>query len=68
MAPIPPRLPEGTLSLISAADRRYKHINEVQVPKLQNCVGPLTLQQRLADEVREDTALLARQIDVRSMT
>ena len=64
MPPIPSRLPEETLSLISAAERRYNHLNDTEVPNLRRCTGPLSLQQTLADDLRESTALLTRQIEV----
>ncbi|KDR85819.1 hypothetical protein GALMADRAFT_234910 [Galerina marginata CBS 339.88] len=63
MAPIPSRLPEEALSLISSIERRFKHISEVEIPKLQQCIGPLSLQQTMAEEVREDTVALTRQIE-----
>ncbi|KAJ3506716.1 hypothetical protein NLJ89_g6712 [Agrocybe chaxingu] len=63
MPPIPTRLPEETRSRISDAERRYKHLSEVQVPQLRKCTGPLSLQQSLADDLRENTALLAKQIE-----
>jgi protein transport protein SEC20 len=64
MAPIPSRLPEETLSLISAAERRYKHIAEVEIPELRKCIGPLSVQQALAEDVRESTITLTQQIEV----
>jgi len=64
MAPIPVRLPEEAYTLISAAERRFGCLNEVEIPKLRNCTGPLVVQQTLAEELREGTALLARQIEV----
>ncbi|KAF8195110.1 Sec20-domain-containing protein [Pholiota molesta] len=67
MAPIPSRLPEEALSLISAVERRYKHISESSVPELRRFVGPLSLQQQLAEDVREDTLALSRQIETLGM-
>lgn len=64
MAPIPNRLPEETRSLISAAERRYKHIAEVEIPELRKCIGPLSVQQALAEDVRESTITLTQQIEV----
>ena len=64
MAPIPSRLPEETLSLISAAERRYKHIAEAEIPELRNCIGPLSVQQTLAEDVRGDTIALTQQVEV----
>ncbi|KAF4612400.1 hypothetical protein D9613_004295 [Agrocybe pediades] len=67
MAPIPSRLPEEALSLISGIERRLKHISEVEVPQLRECTGPLSVQQALAEDVREDTVALTRQIDSLNM-
>ena len=64
MAPIPSRLPEDVISLLSSAERRYKHISDITIPELRKCSGPLSVQQRLADDVREDTLTLSRQIQV----
>jgi len=64
MAPVPSRLPEETLSLISAAERRYKHIAETEIPELRNCIGPLSVQQALAEDVRGDTIALTQQVEV----
>ncbi|KAF9478090.1 Sec20-domain-containing protein [Pholiota conissans] len=63
MPPIPSRLPEEALSLLSAAERRYKHISEALIPELRRFIGPISLQQQLADGVREDTLALSRQIE-----
>ncbi|KAH9486206.1 Vesicle transport protein SEC20 [Psilocybe cubensis] len=62
MAPIP-KFPEEVESLISAIERRYKHIVDVEVPNLRQCVGPASVQQSLAEDVREDTVALTRQIE-----
>ena len=64
MAPIPVHFPEETYVLISAAERRYRHIHEVEIPMLRDCSGPLAIQQTLAEELRENTLLLARQVEV----
>ena len=66
MAPIPSTLPEDALSLISAAERRYKFLTESELPKLRQCIGPLSLQQTLAEELRMDTVALMRQVEVSS--
>jgi len=67
MPPIPTKLPEEALSIISAIERRLTHISEVEVPKLRECTGPLSVQQTLAEDVREDTVALTRQIEVRCL-
>lgn len=66
MAPIPNTLPEDTLSLVSAAQRRYNYLTESELPKLRQCIGPLSLQQTLAEDLRLDTAALTRQVEVSS--
>ena len=66
MAPIPARLTDEVQSLIASIERRYKYISETSVPELRKCTGPVSLQQRLAEDVREDTVTLARQIEVSS--
>ncbi|PPQ79393.1 hypothetical protein CVT25_002663 [Psilocybe cyanescens] len=63
MPPLPSKLPEEAISLISVIERRYKHISEVEVPNLRQCVGPASVQQSLAEDVREDTVALTRQIE-----
>ncbi len=55
---------EEALSLISSAERRYRHLSEFEVPDLRKCTGPLTVQQTLAEEVRGSTMLLTQQIQV----
>jgi len=57
MAPIPIRLPEEALSLISSAERRYRHLD------LRKCTG-LLAQQTLAEGVRESIMLLTQQMQV----
>lgn len=64
MAPIPSRLPEEAVSLISAAERRYKHITETEIIELRNCIGPLSVQQALAEDVRGNTIALTQQVEV----
>lgn len=66
MAPIPNTLPEDALSLISAAERRYSYLIDSELPKLRQCIGPLSLQQRLAEDLRVDTVALTRQVEVSS--
>ena len=66
MAPIPNTLPEDALSLISAAERRYKFLSDSELPKLRQCIGPLSVQQTLAEDLRVDTITLTRQVEVSS--
>ena len=66
MAPIPNTLPEDALLLISATERRYNYLTESELPKLRQCIGPLSLQQTLAEDLRMDTVALTRQVEVSS--
>ena len=66
MAPIPNTLPEDALFLISAAERRYNYLLDSELPKLRQCIGPLSVQQTLAEDIRVDTIALTRQIEVSS--
>ncbi|KAF8809472.1 Sec20-domain-containing protein [Phlegmacium glaucopus] len=63
MAPILNTLPEDVLSLISAVERRCNYLTESELPKLRQCIGPLSLQQTLAEELRVDTAAVTRQVE-----
>ncbi|KAG6885422.1 hypothetical protein C0993_001938 [Termitomyces sp. T159_Od127] len=63
MTPIPITFTEETLQLISAAKRRQKDLVDFQIPRLQACQGPLSLQQDLAAELREDIQSFARQVE-----
>ncbi|PPR02353.1 hypothetical protein CVT24_011697 [Panaeolus cyanescens] len=63
MPPIAIRLSEDAKSLISGLDRRFRFLSEEQVPKLRECSGPLSVQQALAEDIREDTVSLGRQIE-----
>jgi protein transport protein SEC20 len=61
--PIPNTFPEDALSLISAAERRYNYLTDSELPKLRQCIGPLSLQQTLAEDIRMDTVALTRQVE-----
>ena len=67
MAPIPSTLPEDVLFLISAAERRYNYLTDSELPKLRQCIGPLSVQQTLAEDLRVDTIALTRQVEVSSI-
>jgi protein transport protein SEC20 len=67
MAPLPNTFDEETLQLIAAAQRHEKDLAEFQIPRLRSCRGPLSLQQNLAAELREDIDTFARQIEVCSL-
>ena len=64
MAPIPNTIPEDALFLISAAERRYNYLTDSELPKLRQCIGPLSVQQTLAEDLRVDTIALTRQVEV----
>ena len=65
MPPLPSTYDEETNSLIASVQRRQKDLSEFQIPRLRDCKGPLTVQQNLAAELREDVDTLGRQIQVR---
>jgi protein transport protein SEC20 len=65
MPPLPNTFDEETLDLIAGARRHEKDLAEFQIPRLRSCQGPLSLQQTLAAELREDVDTFARQIEVR---
>ncbi|KAG5644709.1 hypothetical protein DXG03_007932 [Asterophora parasitica] len=62
MPPIP-TFPEDISRLISGAKRRQIDLVEIQVPRLRACKGPLSLQQNLAAELRDDIDSFARQVE-----
>lgn len=64
MPPLPPTFDSETSQLISSTRRRETDLIEVQIPRLRTCLGPLSLQQRLSAELREDIDVLSRQIEV----
>lgn len=63
MPPIPFTFSEDTSRLISAAKRRQADLIEFQIPRLRSCKGPLSLQQNLAAELREDIESFVRQVE-----
>jgi protein transport protein SEC20 len=63
--PLPSNLPSETIQLISSAQRHQAHLFELQIPALRTCKGPLSLQQSLAAELREDIEAFSRQVEVR---
>ncbi|EIW78377.1 Sec20-domain-containing protein [Coniophora puteana RWD-64-598 SS2] len=63
MPPLPIAWSNETSELVGAVQRRLTDINDFQIPRLKDCRGPLSLHQNLATELREDTELLARQIE-----
>ena len=63
MPPIPITLDTETQALVEQIERRQKDITTFQLPRLRDCIGPLSLQQTLAAEVREDIDRLHAQIE-----
>ncbi|KAG6844313.1 hypothetical protein H0H87_007842, partial [Tephrocybe sp. NHM501043] len=58
--------PEGTAAHnkpIPPAKRRQNDLVEFQVPRLRSCQGPLSLQQNLAAELREDIDSFAQHVE-----
>jgi hypothetical protein len=64
MPPLPSTLSEDAAELIQSLQRRQKDLSEYQIPRLRACVGPLSTQQDLATELREDTEVFAQQVEV----
>lgn len=64
MAPIPQTLDIETKDLIDGLYRREKDLAEFQIPRLRDCSGPFSVQQRLAAELREDLDVFGKQIEV----
>ncbi|KAH7910257.1 Sec20-domain-containing protein [Hygrophoropsis aurantiaca] len=63
MPPLPTLLDSEALDLISNIERRQNDLVSFQIARLRACEGPLSVQQTLAAELREDTELLARYIE-----
>ncbi|TFK34478.1 Sec20-domain-containing protein [Crucibulum laeve] len=63
MPPLPPNFSEEIVDLISSAERRQKDLAEFQIPRLQSCKGPLSTQQTLAAELREDLDVFGRIVE-----
>jgi len=68
MPPLPSALAQETQNLTSSLDRRQKHICEVQIHALRQCTGPLSLQQKLAEELKDAIDAHSRQIEVSSLS
>ncbi|KAF5389539.1 hypothetical protein D9757_004076 [Collybiopsis confluens] len=66
MPPLPSTVDSVATQLVSSIRRREFDVTNVQIPRLKACPGPLSLQQNLAAELREDLDALARHIDVTS--
>lgn len=46
--------------------RRMKDLQEYSIPNLRDCKGPLSLQQQLAADVRDDIEIFTRELQVRA--
>ncbi|KAG6819698.1 hypothetical protein H0H93_009492 [Arthromyces matolae] len=57
------RTSDDATQLISDVKRRQNDVVEFQIPRLRSCNGPLSLQQNLATELREDIETLARKVE-----
>jgi protein transport protein SEC20 len=64
MPPIPQSLDQELLDIIASINRRKKDLLDFQIPRLRVCKGPLSAQQQYVAEIREDTEILTRQIEV----
>ena len=64
MAPIPSSLDTETINLIDNLQRRQKDLDDFRVPRLRDCKGPLSLQQKYAAELREDLNTFGQQVEV----
>ena len=64
MPPIPQKFDQETTTLIESIERRRKDVETFQLPRLEKCAGPLSVQQQYASELRDDIETLAKQIDV----
>ncbi|KAG6865957.1 hypothetical protein C0991_010212 [Blastosporella zonata] len=63
MAPVSVTFTDDTSRQISTAKRRQNDLIEFQIPRLRSCQGPLSLQQDLAAELREDIDYFAQQVE-----
>ena len=64
MAPIPQTFDNETKDIIDNLRRREKDLVEYQIPRLRDCKGPLSVQQRFAAELREDLDVFGKQVEV----
>lgn len=68
MPPLPRTFDSEAQAQIENAERRKQDLLDFQIPRLRKCEGPLTTQQSLAAELREDIETLSRVVEVRSFT
>ncbi|KAL5498981.1 SEC20 [Sanghuangporus vaninii] len=64
MAPISQVIDDETKALIDNLQRRERDLAEFQIPRLRDCKGPLSLQQRLAAELKEDLDAFVKQVEI----
>jgi protein transport protein SEC20 len=64
MPPLPNTYDEETKNLIESVQRRQTDLSQFQIPRLRSCKGPLSVQQDLAAELREDMDTFGKQIEV----
>ncbi|KAJ8517927.1 hypothetical protein ONZ45_g4928 [Pleurotus djamor] len=62
MPPIPETYDDEATRIIESARRHQTDISNFQLPRLRTCAGPLSLQQKLSGELREDIETLSREV------
>ncbi len=65
MAPIPSGIDNETNALISDLQRRQKDLSDFQLGRLRGCRESIAVQQRFANEMKEDLDFFERQTEVR---
>ncbi|TFK49091.1 Sec20-domain-containing protein [Heliocybe sulcata] len=63
MPPLPTTFSNEAQVLIKSIERRSDDIRDFQIPRLQECQGPLSVQQAYSGTLREDIDYLARQVE-----
>ena len=65
MPPIPTNvsLSEDFNTTLAALGRRRRDLEGYQIPRLRDCKGPLSLQQQLTAELKEDLEAFGRQVE-----
>ncbi|EPQ52224.1 Sec20-domain-containing protein [Gloeophyllum trabeum ATCC 11539] len=62
MPPLPSTISKEAQVLIESIERRKKDVQDFQIPRLQECKGPLAVQQGYTSSLREDIDFLGRQV------
>lgn len=65
MAPIPSGFDNETNTLILDLQRRQKDLSDFQLGRLRECRESVAVQQRFANEMKEDLDFFERQTEVR---